>query len=197
MFKRTKGYFLLTMLVLTGLAGRLHTDTLSAKERHYLVTELKTSKTEFLKSIEGLSDRQLHFKSGKGQLTIQDFIYQLASVEKELWLDAKTSLKQEPQSLQKTVSDDQQLAALIQQEKMVVQRKSGFKNSSDVLKFYKSQRMQMIRYVQTTTENVRAHIVKTELGNFDVYQTLLLNTFYGGYYTQQIEHIKSNLRFPK
>ena len=38
MFKRTRGYFLLTLLVLTGLAGRKHTETLTGKESNQTLT---------------------------------------------------------------------------------------------------------------------------------------------------------------
>jgi hypothetical protein len=38
MFKRTRGYLLLTLLVLTGLAGRKHNETLTGKEREQLLT---------------------------------------------------------------------------------------------------------------------------------------------------------------
>ncbi|MFL5788794.1 MAG: hypothetical protein ACJ748_12120, partial [Flavisolibacter sp.] len=63
MLKRTKGYFLLTMLVLTGLAGRLHTDTLSGKERRFLISELKLTSSDFLLSIKYLTPRQLNYIS--------------------------------------------------------------------------------------------------------------------------------------
>ena len=59
MFKRTKGYLLLTLLVLTGLAGNTHSNSLSGKERKVLVNHLKDSKTAFLKSVKNLSEDQL------------------------------------------------------------------------------------------------------------------------------------------
>src|SRR6187551_3828204 len=99
MFKRTKGYFLLTMLVLTGLAGRLHTNILTTKERHYLVTELKTSKKELLKNVEDLSAKQLNFKADKNALSIKECVYKLISIEYSLWTSAQNSLKQEPLSI--------------------------------------------------------------------------------------------------
>jgi hypothetical protein len=197
MFKRTKGYFLLTMLVLTGLAGRLHSDTLTARERHYLATELKTSKTEFLQSVEGLAKKQLNFKPRKSKLSIKDCVYQLVATEDNLWTAAKISLQQEEQLQQKTITDDKTLSSVVQQQLPVCSKEESFKNIDDALKFYKSQRTQMLRYVQTSTENVRAHVAKTAAGNFDAYQLILLNAFYTRYYVQQIDEIKSNLKFPK
>ena len=46
MHKRTKGYTLLLLLVLTGLAGRQSTTTITSKERRFLIEELKESKSK-------------------------------------------------------------------------------------------------------------------------------------------------------
>src|SRR3954467_15471326 len=101
MFKRTLGYLLLTMLVLTGLAGRMHTDILSGKERRTLVNELKSSRTALLLSAAGLSKKQLNFRKGKNRLTIRELIYQLASIEH--------SLRQMNQSIMQADKHDQKL----------------------------------------------------------------------------------------
>jgi hypothetical protein len=41
MLKRTKGIFLLILLVLTGFAGRISSDTISRQERRFLIEHLK------------------------------------------------------------------------------------------------------------------------------------------------------------
>jgi hypothetical protein len=196
MFKRTKGYFLLTMLVLTGLAGRMHTNILTTKERRTLVTELKSSRNDFLKSVEVLTPKQLNFKTNKNEMSIKQCVFKLTSIENNLWAAAKTSLKQETSSLQKTISNDEALTSFIQQKTFQCDELK-FKNTKEALKFYKNERADMLKYVHTSTENVRAHIAKTCAGNFDAYQLLLLNTIFAKYYTQQIETIKSNPNFPK
>lgn len=196
MFKRTKGYFLLTMLVLTGLAGRIHTSILTTKERHTLVTELKSSKNDFLNSVEGLSTKQLNFKIGKNGLSLKDCVYKLISIENNLWMATKASLKQETTSVKKTMPDDEALYSFAQQKNFQC-NELKFENIEKALKFYKDQRNEMLRYVHTSTENVRAHVGKTCIGNFDAYQLILLNTFFSKYYTQQIEKLKTDPNFPK
>ena len=196
MFKRTKGYFLLTMLVLTGLAGRVHTNILTTKERHTLVLELKTSKNDFLNSVEGLSSKQLNFKAGKNELSIKQCVYKLISIENTLWTSAKASLRQETPSIQRTVSDDEALSSIAEQKTFQC-NKLNFKNIKEALKFYKNERGEMLKYVHTSTENVRAHATQTCIGNFDAYQLMLLNTIYSKYYTEQIEKIKAHPNFPQ
>lgn len=196
MFKRTKGYFLLIMLVLTGLAGRIHSNILTTKERHTLISELKTSKNDLLKSIEGLSARQINFKTQKNKSSIKECVYKLISIENTLWTSAKTSLKQDATSFQKTISNDEMLSSFAQRKTFQCSE-LNFKNNKEALKFFKNNRGEMLKYVHTSTENVRAHIAKTCIGNFDAYQLMLLNTIYARYYTQQIEEIKLNPNFPK
>jgi hypothetical protein len=197
MFKRTKGYFLLTMLVLTGFAGRIHTNILTTKERHTLVAELKISKKDLLKSVEGLSARQLNFKADKNSLSIKECVNRLISIESNLWTSAESSLRQESSSIQKTASDDKMLAVIAEQQKNFQYKEFKFKNIKEALKFYKGERAEMQRYVQTSTQNVRQHISKTAIGNFDAYQLMLLNTIFAKQYLQQIETIKAHPNFPK
>lgn len=195
MFKRTRGYFLLTMLVLTGLAGRLHTNILTTKERHTLVAELKNSKTDFLKSVEDLSVKQLNFKTGKNDRSVKECVYELISIENNLWVSAKASLKQETSPFQRTVPNDEQLHSIV--EKSFQCHELKFNRMKEALKFYKNQKTEMLKYVHTSTENVRAHVAKTCVGNFDAYQLMLLSAIYTEYYTQQIEEIKAHPNFPK
>jgi hypothetical protein len=197
MFKRTKGYFLLTMLVLTGLAGRLHTNILTTKERRTLVAELKTSKKDLLKTVEDLSTKQLNFKADKNALSVRECVYQLISIEHSLWTSAQASLEQEPSSIQKTISYDEALSAITEQQKKFQHTELKFKSIKEALKFYKSERAEMQRYVQTSTQNVRQHIARTDMGNFDAYQLMLLNTIYAKQCIQQIEKIKARPNFPK
>jgi hypothetical protein len=196
MFKRTKGYFLLTMLVLTGLAGRMHTNILTTKERRTLVTELKSSRNDFLRSVEGLSAKQLNFRPGKNELSIKECVYKLASVENYLWTTAKASLKEEITSVPKSISNDEALFSFVAQKNFQC-NEVKFKNTKEALKFYKNERADILKYVHTSTENVRAHAAKTCAGNFDAYQLIMLNAIFAGYYTQQIENIKMHANFPK
>lgn len=184
------------MLVLTGLAGRIHTNILTTKERRTLVTELKTSKTDFLKTVEDLSAKQFNFKANKNQLSIKECVYKLVSIENNLWMSAKSSLKQEASSFKRSVSDDEDLSVFIE-EKAFQCNELKFKNTKEALKFYKNERSEMLKYVHTSTENVRAHTAKTCLGNFDAYQLMLLNTIFARHYIQQIEEIKAGTNFPK
>ena len=195
MLKRTKGYFLLTMLVLTGLAGRMDTNILTTKERHALVVDLKTSRNDFLKTVETLTPKQLNFRGNKTSPSIKACIYRLVSIENNLWSLSQTALSQENPSLKRTCADED-LSSLVQQ-KTFPYDDIKFKNVPEALKLFKTVRVDILKYVHTSTEDVRGHLSQTSMGNFDAYQLMLLNTIYCNHFLQQIEAIKSQRNFPK
>jgi hypothetical protein len=195
MLKRTKGYFLLTMLVLTGLAGRMHTNILTTKERHALVVDLKTSRNDFLKTVETLTPKQLNFRENKTSPSIKTCIYKLVSIENNLWAMSQTALRQENPSLKRTCTDED-LSSLVQQKGFQYDG-IKFKNVPEALKLYKTVRADILKYVHTSTENVRGHLTQTSIGNLDAYQLMLLNTIYCNHFVQQIEAIKHQQNFPK
>ena len=195
MLKRPKGYFLLTMLVLTGLAGRMHTTILTTKERHALVVQLKTSKNDLLKTVEGLTPKQLNFRADKSSPSIKASVYRLVSIENNLWSLAQTALRQENPALQRTYSDED-LSSILR-EKDFQEDNIKFRGVTEALGLYKTVRADMLKYVHTSTQNVRAHVTQTSIGNFDAYQLMLLNTIYCDHFIEQIEGIKGHHNFPK
>ena len=94
MYKRTKGYTLLLLLVLTGLAGRISMTTVTSKERRLLIDNLKDSKAYLQKSVKGLSELQLNFKAAPNKWSIKECVQHIALAENNLWNMAETALKQ-------------------------------------------------------------------------------------------------------
>lgn len=63
MLKRTISRLLLSLIVITGLAGTLKDNSISSKERKFAVGLMKESKEAVIKSTHGLSPAQLNFKA--------------------------------------------------------------------------------------------------------------------------------------
>lgn len=197
MFKRTKGYLLLIMLMLTGLAGKIHNDTLSGKERRNLVKEIKITKSDFMKSLSGLSNKQLNFKPEKSQLSIKECIYKLVSIENQIWGLTKEGLKQAPPALKKSFNDDELTSCITVAQNLVPVKELKFKNVKEATKVYKNESSEILKYVNTSTENIRTHVIPSSIGNLDAYQLMLLITKYTKFYTDYISGIKSTSNFPK
>src|SRR5688572_10570932 len=102
MLKRTKGRFLLTVLVITGLAGTLKNSTLNKQERKVAVSELKETKAELLKSVKGLTDAQLDYKTAPERWSIRECIYHIALTEKRLGSKLDAAMKEPANSEKKS-----------------------------------------------------------------------------------------------
>ncbi|HEU4472550.1 MAG TPA: DinB family protein [Flavisolibacter sp.] len=198
MFKRTKGYFLLTMLVLTGLAGRIHSDTLSGKERRQLIAALKQSKAELSASLSGLSEKQLLYKPSAKEPSIRELIHSVAHAEAFLWQTAKSALETPASALKARPMPDAvvatQVSVLLPAS---VAGRTGSASAEEALKAFETTRTEVIRYVRTTTENVRNHLVNTPAGTMDAYQLMLTNALYTRHCLSEIEKRRSEPDFPR
>jgi len=206
MFKRTKGYLLLTLLVLTGLAGRLHSDSLSGKERKFLVNHLKESKTAFLKSVKNLSEEQLNYKSAPDKWSVKECIYHITLSENNLWAIAEAELKKptNPEKRGEIKVADEGLIKMLTDRSSKFQAAETFKpeqakwkSANEALKDFKEKRANLVKFAKTTTDDLRNHIREVPWGYMDSYQAVLMISAHTLRHTQQIEEIKSSPGFPK
>lgn len=174
MFKRTKGYLLLTLLVLTGLAGKTHTETLPTTERHALLTLLKSFR-------ERLNTKEQEFFHGEqqrhaGNIKIsKQQIYHLASLENFIWNQAKQSLHQATD--QKDTESRIQTQILIRHFTQSLTFSSpSFRNPSEAILLLDHVCKEMIRYVRTTTENPKNHLITVGHDTLNVYQAIQVMT---------------------
>lgn len=195
MLKRTKGYVLLILLVVTGLASQVAHKTLSGKERSSLVHALKTSKSNLLHSIKGLTRAQLTFKPSRNAPNIKQCLAQLTAVQDSLWAVTQTALAQKPRpALQSTLSDMDILKSWQQQPLPVT---AVNKTVAALADDFTEKSNSIIKYVKTTTEDVRRHTTTTPAGNLDAYQLMLAISAQTTYYTNEIEKIKAAPGFPQ
>jgi hypothetical protein len=206
MFKRTKGYVLLTLLVLTGLANQVASDTLTSKERKFLTTNLKDTKESLSKSVKGLSELQLNYKAAADKWSVKECVQHLAIVENSLWMLADGALKQPANSEDRKeikMTDEDIINFMndrskkFQAAEIVKPEQSKWKTTAEALNAFKESRMSLIKYVKTTTEDVRNHVAKVPFGSIDVYQVFLMISSHSARHTQQIEEIKAHPSFPK
>lgn len=197
MFKRTKGYVLLTLLVVTGLASQVKNDTLRSQERRFLLQQLKDSKKEFIASIEDLKNHQLDFKPSASSLSIRENIGQLNEIECSLWKIARKKLETDNESNKAIASDfkDDYIKNLTGKARCKRNLVKG--NCDQIEKQFKDSRAVLIKYVRTTTEDVRRQVVETPYGHLDIYQVLLLIAAETERITLAIERLKQDPSYPK
>lgn len=201
MFKRTNGYILLTLLVLTGFAGRVTNETLHSKERRLLINHLKESRADFLNSISGLSDAQLDYRAGERKPSIREYLHHIAQAEAAFSALADQALKTPAgQDLPSKISDADLPEHFLQQCPVPLSphgEKVTGTNGTDVLDQFKTTRAKAIKYIRTTTQDVRAYSILTPAGYADPYQLYLGMCTHLDRHTREIKELMASPGFPK
>jgi hypothetical protein len=201
MFKRTNGYILLTLLVLTGFAGRVTNETLNSKERRFLITNLKESRADFLNTISGLSARQLDYRSGEQKPTIREYLHHIAQADASLSALAGKAFKTPDMQNRPPKINDAELSEHLLQECPVPLYPNGESitgnTEKEVLDYFKETRSKAIKYIRTTTQDVRAYTILTPVGHADPYQLYLGMCTHLDRHTREIKKLIASPGFPK
>jgi hypothetical protein len=206
MLKRTKGRFLLTMLVITGLAGTFRDSSLTNQERKVAVTILKETKSDILKAIKGLSDAQLNFKPAPDRWSIKECVSHITLAEKNLW-DMLGATMKEPATPEKRTDakiSDEDLVKMVEDRTNKVKTtepfqpsKAPWQTTSETLTAFKAARADHIKYAKSTTEDLRDHFIQLPFGWVDCYQFILFMSAHSNRHLQQINEIRADPAFPK
>lgn len=206
MYKRTKGYFLLLLLVLTGMAGQISIDTLSARERKILVHHLKESQKKLAGSIYGLSEEQLHFKPAPNEWSVEECVQHIALSEYNLWnvFDAARKQPANPEKRNAIKLSDQNVINLMADRTNKVKTSERFypenakwKTTTEARDAFNDKRKKLIWYTKNTTDDLRNHIAQLHMGYIDAYQIILLLSAHCNRHVQQIEALKAHPDFPR
>jgi DinB superfamily len=205
MLKRKMGRYLLTLLVVTGLAGTIKESTVSKEERKYAMALMKDSYKEAVKSVKGLSDAQLNFKAAADKWSVKNCIYHIAATEKGLWGMFEGAMKAiaNPEKRAEIKVTDEQFVKMVGDRSNKVQAAEPFKPENikystldEALADFKSSRMAHIKYMKTSTEDMRNHVVQMPFGWIDCYQLYLLIGAHSSRHTQQINEVKATAGYP-
>ena len=205
MLKRTTGRLLLSLLVITGLAGTSNVNSLSKEERKYALGLMKETYKEVLKSVKGLSEEQLSFKAAPDKWSVKDCIYHIAATEKGLWgmLEGIMKSPANPEKRTEIKMTDEQLVNMIKDRSAKFKtsepfepKNTGYKSIDDALADFKMTRTAHIKYMKTSTEDMRNHVAQMPLGSLDAYQLYIFIAAHSNRHTQQMNEVKTSAGFP-
>lgn len=208
MIKRTMGRFLLTILVITGLAGTINNTSISKSERKSALNLMKDTRNEVLKSVKGLSEAQLNYKAAPDRWSIKECMYHIAISEKNLWGMLEMNMKSpaNPEKRSEIKITDADLVKKIEDRSMKVKtvepfepKNSPYKSLDEAVNAFKAMRADHIKYMKSTTEDLRNHVVQMPmpLGTLDCYQFSLFIAAHSNRHRQQIDEVKTDPGFPK
>lgn len=206
MLKRTKGRLLITLLVITGLAGTIRDTSINNKERKLAVTRLKDTRSNLLNSIKGLSEAQLNWKAAEDKWSIKECFYHIILTENGLWEMLENKMK-EPSTPEKRagvkLTDDGIYTTITNRTSKFkaaepfLPVKANWQSMHEAIAAFKTMRASHLKYTRSTTEDLRNHIISLPFGDVDAYQFILFTIGHSDRHTQQINEVKANPGFPK
>jgi hypothetical protein len=204
--RRSKyGYLLLALLVITGLAGTITSTSPTSKERKFASNHLKDTKAYVMNSVRRLSPSQLDFKTAPDRWSIKECVYHLAISEKNFWQIIDAAMKQPPNPEKRSeikLTDEQVIAMVEDRNKKVKTKESlepknaPFRTLDEALESFKSSRTEHIKYLKTTTEDLRNHVIQLPVGWVDCYQACLFMSAHSNRHTKQIVEVRADSNFP-
>ncbi len=206
MLKRTTGRLLLLLLVITGSAGTIEDNSLSKPERKYAAGLMKETFKEAVKATKGLSEAQLDFKAAPEKWSVKECIYHMAAAEKLLWSMFEGAMKTaaNPEKRSEIKVTDEQLVNMVQDRtkknqapEPIQPKNTGYKNLTDALADFKATRTEHIKYIRTSTEDLRNHVVQMPFGWIDCYQLYIFIAAHNKRHTLQLNEVKAAAGFPK
>lgn len=205
MLKRTTGRLLLLLLVVTGSAGTIKDNSISKSERKYALGLMKETNKDLLKTIKDLSEAQLNYKAAPDRWSVKECMYHIAASEKGLWMMLEGAMKApaNPEKRSEIKVTDEQFVAMIKDRSNKVQapeqaqpKNTGYKSMEEAINDFKMNRLAHIKYMKTSTEDMRNHVIQMPFGWIDCYQAYLLIGAHSNRHTQQINEVKADSGFP-
>lgn len=206
MLKRTMGRLLLTSLVITGLAGTIDDNSISKKERKYAIGLMKETRDEAINSTKNLSEAQLNYKAAPEKWSVKECMYHIAGAEKLLWGMFESNMKgaANPEKRSEIKVTDEQFVKMVQDRSNKLQapepiqpKNTGFTSITEAIEDFKKNRGEHIKYLKSSTEDMRNHVVQMPFGWIDCYQLCLMIAAHSNRHTQQLNEVKADAGFPK
>jgi hypothetical protein len=180
---------------------------LTTAERKTAIAYLKSTRDDLLKSIKGLNEAQLNFKSALDSWSVRECVEHIALVETNLWEMIQGTLKEAANPSKRSeikLSDDDVFAKIIDRSFKVkapepVQPSGKFESFEKSIEGFLTRRKKNIQYVNTTEDDLRNHFhtFPGTFGTIDTYQLVIFMAGHSKRHTLQIEEVKSNVNFPE
>lgn len=179
--------------------------TLTEAERKYALDLLQSTKEDLLKKVKGLTAEQLNFKADATSWSIAECVEHITLAESQLFEFAQSGLKEpaDPSKRSEVKTKDEELVQMVADRSQKRQAQETMKPSGKFGSFeatlaeFKTQRDNHIKYIKTTSDDLRNHYNDFPFGKLDTYQTILLMAAHSRRHTAQVQEVLNNPTFPK
>lgn len=184
------------------------TPELTGAERKFAIDYLSSTKKDLLKSIKGLSEAQLNFKSSPEAWSVAECVEHIALSETNLFQMIQGTLKAPAEPAKRSevkLSDEEVFNAITDRSYKVKTQEAfvpwgKFGSHEATVKEFLAKREANMNYIRTTSDDLRNHFFTfpvEALGTLDSYQLFFFMAGHTDRHRLQIEEIKSHPDFPK
>lgn len=196
---------LLPMLMLAMVSFSSSDTKLTKAERKLAATEMKGTSKHLVKSVKGLSDAQLNFKSSPNSWSIAECTEHITISENTIFgmLEGALKTAADPSKRADVKMTDEQLLKMIVDRSNKVKTSEAFEpsgkfgNHEATLNAFLEKRKANIKFVKTTEEDLRNRYQQVPFGTIDAFQILLFMSAHTERHVLQIEEVKADANFPK
>ncbi len=200
-----KKLLLIPILAFIALAAT-EPASLEKKERKFAKEFLKDTKSDLVKTVKGLSEAQLKFRTAPDRWSVEDCMKHIAAAEMGLrqFLDNTVKQPATPEKRSEIKVTDEALIKMIEDRSMKAQapkelrpENTPFKSADEALNSFKDNRDKLLDFVKNTKEDLRNHVAELPFGKIDAYQMVLFISAHSNRHTQQIKEVMNDANFPK
>ncbi len=195
-----------SLIILFLSISELLGQSLSDKEREYVIQLLEGNSKSFLANIENVSDAQWIFKPATTSWSVGEISEHITLSEDLLFSIAQKTL-QTPADYRKAKSlegREQEILDKISDRSVKAQapeviRPSGkFASKRDLIAAFQSARQKTIDYIKTTTDPLKNHIaIHPAVGELTVYQWIVFIAGHANRHVAQLQEVKASAAYPK
>lgn len=197
--------FLVLVVALTTMNFTTLDSTLTDAERTAATKILEETKENIVKKVKGLSAAQLNFKASPESWSIAECVEHIAISENNIFGFSQLSLKEaaDPSKRSEVKFTDDAVVKMIADRSTKVKTSEPFTPSGKFGSFegslneFKQKRDSNIKYIKTTSDDLRNHYNDFPFGKLDAYQTILFMAAHSKRHTDQIDEVLGNPNFPK
>ncbi len=183
-----------------GITGEKLTD----EERAMAVAKLTDTHENLMKTLEGLSDAQLNYKSSPESWSIANCLEHITISENafaEMLKGTLETMPDENMSASATMSDEDLYAMISSRDKKVktsepFEPSGKFGSYEETLANFVSKRSEHIEFLKTSEADFRSHYKEMPFGTIDAYQMVLFMAGHTERHTSQMADIKASEGFP-
>ena len=195
---------LLPIFCVVFVANALSQTTISKDERAKALDHLKKTNSELVKTVKGLSQEQLNYKSSDDSWSIAECMEHIAISENNIFGIVTMILANEPDPSKRrevNFTDEQMLGFIESREQKVKTRKDfeptkkygGFEGS---LEEFKMRRKANMKYVKSSQDDLRNRYFDFPFGKVDAFQVILFMSGHTKRHTDQIKEVMADGGFP-